>query len=79
MTPPLQSSVKRNGKLWDLAMKVAVPLVGLLCATVVAHEVRLAVIESGESTFEKQYKADIIDIKETLKRIEDRVHDIEVG
>ncbi len=68
-----------NGRLWDLAMKVAVPLVGLLCATVVAHEIRLAVMESDTGTFQSQYTKDAAEIKETLKRIESRVHDIEVG
>ncbi len=54
------------------------PLVGLLCATVIAHEIRIAVIENQENTFRKQYTKDIAEIKEMLRHIDERVHDIEV-
>ena len=57
-------------RLWDVILRLTVPVVGALCATIIYHEVRLSVIEGNRFTQEDGHVLDEkIRIREDVMRI----------
>lgn len=64
-------------RFWDIALKIAVPVILALCATVIYHEVRLTVIESNRFSSVNGLELErVMDAKyDVLKQTVNQIHE----
>lgn len=74
-----------SDRVWDVALKLMVPIVIAACTAIILHEVRLTVMESklfdrnGDPRFPPPWlREDLSEIKELLRDQDRRLRDLEL-